>query len=199
MLMKKLFVICTLALGMLAVPQTVSAQGFLKKIAKGLESVNKSLDNANTKVLVATGEAKIQEDSVVVLNPMHRQFDVELLGAYGVSTSENYGNVELVLKVTMKAPETSIGFGGKTGSQQTIAFDGDGNSYKMANASTWNSFDITEGIPAKIVLNGDYAFQKVHKTEFLPIIKLFTHIAYESGKQGELQFKNVPVHWDVEH
>lgn len=197
--MKKVLTFCIVALSVAMMPQTVSAQGILKKLNKGLEKVNKALDGDSEKADMVTGQAFKQENGITVYNPIKKAVDVELVGAFGVSTSENYGNVELVLKVTMKAPETSIGFGGKTGSQQTIAFDADGNSYKMTHTSTWTNFDVTEGLPVKIVLSGDDAFQKVRKTGVLPVVKLYTHIAYSSDKSGELQFKNVPVQWDVEH
>ena len=40
--MKKIIVFCLVALGIIAAPQNVEAQGFLKKLSKGLESVNKT-------------------------------------------------------------------------------------------------------------------------------------------------------------
>lgn len=198
--MKRLMMMCLVAMGFLAAPQAVEAQGFLKKLNKGLEKVNKALGDNNTKAEVTTAQTVRQANGITVSNPIQKLVEVELVGAYGVSTSENYGNVELVLKVTMKAPESRIGFGGNGGGgTQTIAFDSDGNSYKMTHESTWTSFDVTEGLPVKVVLSGEDAFQKVHKTALLPIVKLYAHIGYSDGMSGELQFKNVPVQWDVEH
>ena len=48
--MKRLILISLVALGIIAVPQNVEAQGFLKKLSKGLESVNKGLDKAKREI-----------------------------------------------------------------------------------------------------------------------------------------------------
>lgn len=36
-------------------------------------------------------------------------------------------------------------------------------------------------------------------TGLLPIVKLYAHIKYDSAYSGVIQFKNVPVQWDVEY
>ncbi|MBQ9650918.1 MAG: hypothetical protein IJV13_01710 [Prevotella sp.] len=198
--MKKLLVsICVIAAGLM-VPQTIHAQGILGKINKGLEKVNKALDKASDKANVAAGNAVDLGNGATMTNPVSKVMDVELVGLYGVSTSENFGNVEVILKVKMKEPETSVTFGGNAGSEVTIAYDADGNSYKMESSSVGESYDVEEGIPVKIVMNGRYAFQKVRKSATtFPVLKLFTHIAYSNGYRGTIVFKNVPIQWDVEH
>ena len=75
--MKKLIVICMAALGIIAAPQNVEAQGFLKKLSKGLDSVNKGLDKAGDKVSEATGQAVTQENGVFVMNPVSKAMSVE--------------------------------------------------------------------------------------------------------------------------
>ena len=210
--MKKLLSICIIALSFAMMPQQMEAQGLLKKINKGLEKVNKVLDKAKPDATVAPATADVttataevnpvaevsKADGVVVLNPLKNAVDVELVGAYGVSTSENWGNVELILKVKMHNPLTKILLGGDLGQKGTMAFDADGNVYKMFYPTVGSDFDVIEGLAVRIVLNGNNAFQKVSKkVDVFPIVKLFAHLTYDI--RDEITFKNVPVQWDVEH
>ena len=188
--MKRLILISLVALGIIAVPQSVEAQGFLKKLSKGLESVNKGLDKAGDKASVATGQAVTQENGVFVLNPVSKAMNVEVVKAIGRSTSENFGDVELVLRVNVKEPVSSIALGGSWGQGKTQAFDADGNVYKMNMPSVSDRYDVTEGLPVKITCS---PFLKVRKTASLAIVKI---VAKCGDASGEITFKNVPIEWD---
>ena len=188
--MKRLILISLVALGIIAAPQNAEAQGFLKKLSKGLESVNKGLDKAGDKASVATGQAVTQENGVFVMNPVSKAMNVEVVKAIGRSTSENFGDVELVLRVNVKEPVSSIALGGSWGQGKTQAFDADGNVYKMNMPSVSDRYDVTEGLPVKITCS---PFLKVRKTASLAIIKL---VAKCGDASGEITFKNVPIEWD---
>ena len=188
--MKRLILISLVALGIIAVPQNVEAQGLLKKLSKGLESVNKGLDKAGDKASVATGQAVTQENGVFVMNPVSKAMNVEVVKAIGRSTSENFGDVELVLRVNVKEPVSSIALGGSWGQGKTQAFDADGNVYKMNMPSVSDRYDVTEGLPVKITCS---PFLKVRKTASLAIVKL---VAKCGDASGEITFKNVPIEWD---
>ena len=188
--MKRLILISLVALGIIAVPQNVEAQGFLKKLSKGLESVNKGLDKAGDKASVATGQAVTQENGVFVMNPVSKAMNVEVVKAIGRSTSENFGDVELILRVNVKEPVSSIALGGSWGQGKTQAFDADGNVYKMNMPSVSDRYDVTEGLPVKITCS---PFLKVRKTANLAIVKL---VAKCGEASGEITFKNVPIEWD---
>ena len=188
--MKRLILISLVALGIIAVPQNVEAQGFLKKLSKGLESVNKGLDKAGDKASVATGQAVTQENGVFVMNPVSKAMNVEVVKAIGRSTSENFGDVELVLRVNVKEPVSSIALGGSWGQGKTQAFDADGNVYKMNMPSVSDRYDVTEGLPVKITCN---PFLKVRKTASLAIVKI---VAKCGDASGEITIKNVPIEWD---
>ena len=188
--MKRLILISLVALGIIAVPQSVGAQGFLKKLSKGLESVNKGLDKAGDKASVATGQAVTQENGVFVMNPVSKAMNVEVVKAIGRSTSENFGDVELILRVNVKEPVSSIALGGSWGQGKTQAFDADGNVYKMNMPSVSDRYDVTEGLPVKITCS---PFLKVRKTANLAIVKL---VAKCGEASGEITFKNVPIEWD---
>lgn len=117
--MKKILFLSFMLIGLTSAPQQMLAQGFLGKVAKDLEKVNKGIDKANTKAQVATGKAQVQENGVVVMNPVSRVMAVEVVGAVGHSISENFGNVELVLRVNMKTPTNKILLGGSYGQGKT--------------------------------------------------------------------------------
>lgn len=188
--MKKLIVICLVALGIIATPQNVEAQGFLKKLSKGLDSVNKGLDKAGDKVSEATGQAVTQENGVFVMNPVSKAMSVEVVKAVGHSSSENFGDVSLVLRVNVKEPVNSIALGGSWGQGKTQAFDADGNVYKMNMPSVSDRYDVTEGLPVKITCS---PFLKVRKAASLAIVKI---VAKCGDASGEITFKNVPIEWD---
>lgn len=188
--MKKLIVICLVALGIIAAPQNVEAQGLLKKLSKGLDSVNKGLDKAGDKVSEATGQAVTQENGVFVMNPVSKAMSVEVVKAVGHSISENFGDVSLVLRVNVKEPVNSIALGGSWGQGKTQAFDADGNVYKMNMPSVSDRYDVTEGIPVKITCS---PFLKVRKAASLAIVKI---VAKCGDASGEITFKNVPIEWD---
>ena len=188
--MKKLIVIFLVALGIIAAPQNVEAQGLLKKLSKGLDSVNKGLDKAGDKVSETTGQAVTQENGVFVMNPVSKAMSVELVKAVGHSSSENFGDVALVLRVNVKEPVNSIALGGSWGQGKTQAFDADGNVYKMNMPSVSDRYDVTEGIPVKITCS---PFLKVRKAASLTIVKI---VAKCGDASGEITFKNVPIEWD---
>ena len=188
--MKKIFVICIVAMGMLAMPQYAEAQGFLGKLTKGLEKVNKWLDKASDKAQVATGQAQQQANGVIVMNPISKSMGVEVIKAVGRSSSENFGDVEVILRVSVKEPVNSIALGGSWGQGRTQAFDADGNVYKMNMPSVSDRYDVTEGIPCKITCS---PFLKVRKTASFAIVKI---VAKCGDASGELTLKNVPIEWD---
>ena len=90
--MKKQLAICIVAAGLISMPQRVTAQGFLGKLTKGIEKVNKALDNTSTKAQIATGQAEQQANGVIVINPVSRAMSVEVVKAIGRSSSENLSN-----------------------------------------------------------------------------------------------------------
>lgn len=76
--MKKILFLSFMLIGLTSAPQQMLAQGILGKVAKGLEKVNKGIDKANTKAQVAIGKAQVQENGVVVMNPVSRVMVVEV-------------------------------------------------------------------------------------------------------------------------
>lgn len=197
--MKKNFIhIVLVALfAVFAFPQQADAQlgGLLKKVKKGVESVTKttgvSADGtaAGTEVAIPSGGTMI--------NPFAEAMDVELVGCYGKSTSENYGTAYLVLKVKMKLNKTSVLLSGNENGNKTMAVDADGNAYHTS-AMGGTRRDVTEGIFVKVKVDDpqqQFADVKKSVKEF-QLVKLSVYI--DPQHRGAITFKNVPVLWDVE-
>lgn len=190
MTMKKYFLTSLVLLGLTIAPQELQAQAFLKKLTKGLEKVNKGLDNANDATLVVTGQAVQLGNGVLVMSPVSRSMDIDSVRAVGHSTSDNFGDVELIIRVKAKVPVNSIALGGSWGQGKTMAFDTNGNVYKMNMPSVSDRYDVTEGFPVMINCS---PFLKVRKQTGLSIVKLVAKCGDESG---EITFKNIPIEWD---
>lgn len=144
------------------------------------------------------------ESGSVILNPFSKAVDIQLVGAYGKSTSENYGTVSLVLKVMMKDNKSRISFGGRgqfPGSDiasNTMCIDQDGEAYSSDSQTTSESYDVSEGVFVKLKLESPYdLFINVKKTaKVLQVVKLGLYI--DANTRGYIMMKNVPVQWDVE-
>lgn len=180
-----------------AFPQQADAQlgGLLKKVKKGVESVTKAT-GVSADVKAAGTEVAIPSGGTMI-NPFSEAMDVELVGCYGKSTSENYGTAYLVLKVKMKLNKTSVLLSGNENGNKTMAVDADGNAYQTS-AMGGTRRDVTEGIFVKVKIDDpqqQFADVKKSVKEF-QLVKLSVYI--DPQHRGAITFKNVPVLWDVE-
>ncbi len=189
----KALLVCAVMAFAGATPASAQLSNILKKAQKTLESVNNTLDKVSGE---GGSEVAIPSGGTMV-NPMAAAAQVELVGAYGTSTSENYGRVYLVLKVKMIANENRIGFGGSMNGAKTMAIDQDGNQYTTGTMGQYYR-DVTEGIEMKVTLDDQYGpFDDVKKTaKTMQVIKLACYI--NAQNRGMITFKNVPVQWDVQ-
>lgn len=177
------------------VPANAQLGNLLKKAKQAIENVTGKPE--------AEGQAGQAAASVAIpsggtmQNPFSDAADIELVGAYGKSTSANYGTVYLVLKVTMKANESRILFGGEIDGAKTMAVDQDGNAY-VTTAFGQYPKDVVEGVAVKVALDGkEEQFPDVKKTaKTLRQIRLGCHI--NAQNRGMITFKDVPVQWDVQ-
>lgn len=180
-----------------AFPLQADAQlgGLLKKVKKGVESVTKATGvSADAK---AAGTEVAIPSGGIMINPFAEAMDVELVGCYGKSTSENYGTAYLVLKVKMKLNKTSVLLSGNENGNKTMAVDADGNAYQTS-AMGGTRRDVTEGIFVKVKIDDpqqQFADVKKSVKEF-QLVKLSVYI--DPQHRGAITFKNVPVLWDVE-
>ena len=190
--MKKIMTVCLLAVGLFAT-QPVAAQGFLKKLNKGLDKVNKTMENTNNKLDVATGAATEQANGVIMMNPIPKECDIQLVQAIGTSKSENFGDVTLVFKVKLLVPKTKIIIGSNVGSTKPAAFDDDGNQYSFEHASMVGTYEASEGMYVKVT--HEYRIMDVRKSaKKLQLVRCGLRTDWEH--MGMMTMKNVPIDWD---
>ena len=191
----KTLIVCAAMAFAGSVPANAQLGNLLKKAKQAIENVTGKTE--------AEGQAGQTAASVAIpsggtmQNPLSDAADIELVGAYGKSTSANYGTVYLVLKVTMKANESRILFGGQINGAKTMAVDQDGNAY-VTTAFGQFPKDGVEGVAVKVALDGkEEQFPDVKKTaKTLQQIRLGCHI--NAQNRGMITFKDVPVQWDVQ-
>lgn len=176
--------------------------GLLKKGKKVLEKVNGVLggttENSTQEATTATMQTRGAEIALSgggsLRNPIPQVVDIQLVGAYGKSTSTNYGTVHLVFKVKMIANKTSMSFGVNS-SYPGLMIDQDGNTYKTQEGAGWYNYAVTEGV---------YMKMPVTKTWFTDVKKSAKTIQQlqigvsTSDDTGLIVIKNVPIQWDVE-
>lgn len=190
--MRKFLMVLALAIGLLFLgiqPAEAQLGGLLKKAKKAISDVTAVAGGAEVGVAAVTlpGGGTMQ-------NPVASVADVQLVGVFGKSTSTNYGEVYLVLKVKMIANKTNISIGGNSG-LPPIMIDQAGNSYKMPLG--WYDYDVVEGVYVTLVLNEHATFKDVRKSAVV-LQQVRIGISVDSDNRGLLTFKNVPVLWDVD-
>ncbi len=190
--MRKVLMVLALAIGLLFLgvqPAEAQLGGLLKKAKKAISDVTAVAGGAEVGVAAVTlpGGGTMQ-------NPVASVADVQLVGVFGKSTSTNYGEVYLVLKVKMIANKTNISIGGNSG-LPPIMIDQAGNSYKIPLG--WYNYDVVEGVYVTLVLNEHATFKDVRKSAVI-LQQVRIGISVDSDNRGLLTFKNVPVLWDVD-
>lgn len=169
---------------------------FLKKAQKTVEQVTKPQQQATENGAIKVASVPLPNGGTIE-NPFASAADIELVGAYGKSTSTNYGTVYLVFKVNMKLNKSKIGLGGTESGAKTMAVDYDGNSYFTDSMASQNC-DVTEGIPVKVKVDGKFhQFQDVKKSvQAFQIMKVSVYI--DASHRGQITLHDIPVQWDVD-
>ena len=191
-------------------PANAQLGKLLKKVGNTVETVASKKGDVNgikydNKTLPSefVVSSTTTESGSVILNPFSKAVDIQLVGAYGKSTSDSYGTVSLVLKVMMKDNKSRISFGGRgqfPGSDvasNTMCIDQNGELYCSDSQTTSESYDVSEGVYVKLKLESPYnLFINVKKTaRVLQVIKLGLYI--DANTTGYITMKNVPILWDV--
>lgn len=179
---------------------SVQAQGLggiLKKAKKILNSSNEPAKNETTQTKPAANNAAEEPIATggTLINPLKDKVDVQLVGAYGKSTSENYGEVRLVLKVKMIANKNEISIGGNS-NWPVMLIDEEGNVSEPRYLG-WTPYSVSEGIYMKIALNDNDTFTNVKKSAKI-IQKAQIALSLSYDEKGLLILKNVPIQWDVQ-
>ena len=168
--------------------------GLIKKAKQILTPESKTAVAATAQAAGKKGTLTAVEGGGTLRNPLASIVDVQLVGAYGRSTSTNYGVVTLVFKVKMIANLTQLRLGGNS-SYPAIMVDQDDNAYKMKVGTGWYTYDVTEGVYMKVQLKETNEFADVKKTA-TTIKQLQLGISTSYDDTGLLVLNNVPIHWD---
>ncbi len=166
-----------------------------KKVKKAATVVTGTQGNAASPLAGAVKAVPVTAGGTME-NPLAAAVEIDLEAAHGVSTSANYGQIYLLLKVKMIANKAKINLGGTMNNVKTMAIDQDGNAY-FTDAFAQVPKDVTEGVAVKVKLDGkNERFLDVKKTAVtLQQIKLNCYI--DAANRGVIVFKNVPVTWDA--
>lgn len=193
--MKKLAILCALALGLGSLnSQAQGLGGLLKKVKKGVETVTGGASQTTQSTVKKTTDTPV-EGGGTLSNPIPGIADIQLVGAYGQSTSANYGVVRLVFKVKMIANLTSLSFGCNV-NYPALMIDQDGNTYKSAENAGWYPYPVTEGVYMNIPLKETARFVDVKRTA-TTIQQLQYGVSASYNDKGLIVLKNVPIQWDV--
>lgn len=182
---------------------TASAQGLgglLNKVKKTSEKVEKVLSNTTVsptaqKEQTANGTAALTlNNGITIANPLAEVIEIVPVGLYGMSTSENFGNCYLVLKVKMLLPESKTSFG-SVGSERMMAVDTNGKTYTVDAGGSY-PHETPEGIMVNVTLNeNDLMFEGVKKSvSEMQMVKFGVYIDYNT--KGYVTLRNVPIFWD---
>lgn len=188
------------ALALCATP--IQAQGFGGILKKAKKVLNPSSETDKL-ATPSTPEAKTANNSTEepiatggsLVNPLKSQVDIQLVGAYGKSTSENYGEVSLVFKVKMIANKNEISIGGNS-EWPVMLIDEEGNVSNPRYLG-WYPYSVSEGIYMKIPLKDSSTFTNVKKSAKV-IQKAQIAISLSYSEKGLVIMKNVPIQWDVQ-
>lgn len=200
--MKRFAIVCALALGLGSIgAQAQGLGGLLKKVKKGVETVTGTSTSSTTQSSQTAAKAAVKgveipvEGGGTMVNPIPGVADIQLVGAYGKSTSLNYGEVRLVFKVKMIANRTDMSFGCNV-NYPALMVDQDGNSYKSRESAGWYDYTVTEGVFMKMPLKDKAAFVDVKRTA-TTIQRLQYGVSAGYGNTGLIVLKDVPIQWDV--
>lgn len=177
-------------------PNTADAQ--FNKILKSVGKVIGVDKETNSKDIDATededdGNAAAQQDENPTLtNPIPDIADIELVGVYGKSTSEDKGDVSVVLKIKLLKSVKELYMGCNL-NYPSMLVDEEGNSFEAPIG--WFLYSAPEGVSVKVPVN---------KTVFKDIPKAITTIQHlqfgisVDGTRGLLILKDVPLRWEGE-
>ena len=206
--MKKIFKVA-LCLALLATGTTaVNAQGLGGFIKKGKDAVKKGKETVNT--ILGSSENDSQKSSdqknanvgksvsasgIVISNPASSFIEIEPIGLYGVSKSENFGDAYLVLKVKKLIPKDVTGFGSSVQNQKMIAVDSKGKVYNIDSSGHYQ-YDTPEGLMVTVVLDQPgLMFTDIKKdVDMMQQVKF--GVFSDAQNQGNVTLNNVPIFWD---
>lgn len=137
----------------------------------------------------------VSSSGITISNPVSSFVEIVPIGLYGVSKSENFGDVYLVLKVKNLIPKGETRFGSRVQNQNMIAVDNKGKVYNVDASGTYG-YDTPEGIMIQVVLDEPgIMFTDVRKdVNMMQQVKF--GVFNDAYHQGNVTLTNVPIYWD---
>ena len=169
--------------------------GLLKKAKEATKKIENALGTNTDKSEKGQTVNKILfTNGIEISNPLSSAMEIVPVGLYGTSTSENYGNCYLVIKVKMHLPESEAKFG-SVGYEKMMAVGPDGKTYQVDAGGSY-TFPTPEGIMVNVAIDQkDLMFEGVKKsvTE-MQMVKFGAYVDYNT--KGYVTLRNVPIFWD---
>lgn len=137
----------------------------------------------------------VSSNGIVVSNPVIDFIEIEPVGLYGVSKSENFGDAYLVLKVKKLIPKDVTGFGSSVQNQKMVAVDTNGKVYNVDSSGHYQ-YDTPEGLMVRVVINEP----ALMFTDIKKDVKMMQQVKFgvfsDAQHQGNVTLNNVPIFWD---
>lgn len=157
------------------------------KILGTEESSSDDADSTVRETVTASG--------IGISNPVSSFVEIEPVGLYGVSKSENFGDAYLVLKVKNLIPKDVTRFGSSVLNQKMIAVDNNGKVYNIDASGTYG-YDTPEGIKVTVVIDEPGAMFTDIKKDVDRMQQVKFGVFTDAQHQGNVILTNVPIFWD---
>ena len=144
-------------------------------------------DDTTTKSVGASG--------IIISNPISSFIEIEPIGLYGISKSENYGDAYLVLKVKKLIPKDITKFGSSVQNQKMTAVDTNGKVYNIDSSGVYE-YDTPEGIMVTVVLDQPGLMFTDIKKDVNMMQQVKFGVLSDAQHQGNVTLKNVPIFWE---
>lgn len=137
----------------------------------------------------------VSSSGIIVSNPLSSFIEIEPVGLYGVSKSENYGDAYLVLKVKKLIPQDITKIGSSVQNQKMVAVDNNGKVYNV-DASGVHEFDTPEGLMVRVVIDQPGLMFTDIKKDVNMMQQVKFGVLSDAQHQGNVTLNNVPIFWD---
>lgn len=167
-----------------------------KIVKKGKEVVDKILGSEESPSDEASSlDQTVSSSGIKISNPMSSFIEIEPVGLYGVSKSENFGDAYLVLKVKNMTTKDVTRFGSRVQNQNMIAVDNNGKVYNVDSSGTFG-YDTPEGLMVRIVLDQPGLMFTDIKKDIPMMQQVKFGVFSDAQHQGNVVLNNVPIFWD---
>lgn len=137
----------------------------------------------------------VNSSGIVTSNPLTSFIEIEPVGLYGVSKSENYGDAYLVLKVKNLIPKDITRFGSRVQNQNMTAVDTNGKVYNVDTSGVYE-YDTPEGIMVRVILDEPGLMFTDIKKNVNMMQQVKFGVFTDAQHQGNVTLNNVPIFWD---